>query len=156
MSAASAPPSPVFDTTLGRWVCSDEHTVGDPWHSVADLYDHKRALTAFLTKMLSDMCRSDPMYDPRYRMPAPYRSKSHHPDDNPCFKGQFIVVFHLVLSCACGDKCDGRVVKQFSYHFDLSHWNEFDHLMTQPYADKYTGHTPESTVASLFAACKFH
>lgn len=96
--------------------------ISDGYHTFGELYDHRRALTRAL--MLSNTKIS-------------WRSKHHHPDDDPMFEGGYFIVG---MQLPTG---------QISYHYKLSHWNDFDGVPTIEYAPKYDGHTPQETVTRL-------
>lgn len=100
----------------------DTDNISDGYHTFGELYDHRRALTRAL--MLTNKEIS-------------WRSKNHHPDDSPMFEGGYFIVGM--------DLPDG----QMSYHYKLSHWNDFDGVTELPHAPKYDGHTAEDTVRRL-------
>jgi hypothetical protein len=97
--------------------------ISDGFHTFGELYDQRRALTAALVK-------SNPEIS--------WRSLEHHPDDKPMFEGYFIVGMDLPTG-------------QISYHYNLSHWDDFHGIVIFKHAPKYDGHTPELTVERLLA-----
>jgi hypothetical protein len=97
--------------------------VSDGFHTFGELYDHRRALMAALTK-------SHPAIS--------WRSWQHHPDDKPMFEGYFVVGMHLPTG-------------QISYHYKASHWNDFEGVTELSWAPKYDGYTPASTVERLLS-----
>lgn len=101
---------------------SETDNISDGYHTFGELYDHRRALTRALT--LSHKGLS-------------WRSKAHHPSDGPIFDGYFIVGMEL------------PGIGQISYHYKLTHWDDFEGVTVLPHAPKYDGHTPQSTVTSL-------
>lgn len=109
-----------------RWVPSDginTHEISDGHHTFKELYDHRRALTAVLAGAAAPVGDS-------------WRSKRHHPDDDPMFDGYFIV--GLILP-------NGVV----TYHYELEYWDDFGAVPEREYAPKWDGSTPDDTVARL-------
>lgn len=102
----------------------DTDNISDGYHTFGELYDHRRALTAALAKSHPDIA---------------WRSKAHHPDDNPMFEGGYFIVG---LSLPVG---------QVSYHYKLSHWDDFEGVPERDHAPEYDGHTPQLTVERLLA-----
>lgn len=110
-----------------RWVPSygiktDEITDGH--HTFGELYDHRRALTAVLAAAAA------PMGDA-------WRSKAHHPDDDPMFEGGYFIV---------GIELPTGTI---TYHYKLSHWDDFVAVPERPHAPKWDGATPGDTVTRL-------
>jgi len=97
-------------------------SISDGYHTFGELYDHRRALTAALMRSNPDIS---------------WRSKAHHPDDNPMFEGGYFI--------AGMDLPTGQI----SYHYKLHHWGDFDGIAEHAFAPKYDGHTPASTVTRL-------
>lgn len=87
--------------------------ISDGHHTFDDLYYQRMILTAVIAKTYKDKA---------------WRSKLHH--DNTMFNGDFIVGF---------DTPEG----QYSYHFKLKYWNEFDGVTTLENAPMYDGHKPK-------------
>lgn len=96
----------------------------DGFHTFAELYDHRRALTAVLAANAA-------------QMGAAWRSKQHHPDDDPMFEGGYFIV-GIVLD-----------VGTISYHYKLKYWDNFATVPELPHAPKWDGHTPADVVARL-------
>lgn len=101
---------------------ADEITDGH--HTFGELYDHRRALTAALCKALS--------------LDA-WRSKAHHPDDDPMFEGGYFIVGINLPS--------GTI----TYHYKLSHWDDFAGVIELEHAPKWDGAPPSATVERLLA-----
>lgn len=102
--------------------------ISDGYHTFGELYDHRRALTAVLAKIVAN---SDVIGH------CVWRSRKHHPDDNPIFEGgYFIVGFDLPTG-------------QISYHYKLSHWDDFSGVNELEHAPKWDGHTSNDTVTRL-------
>lgn len=105
----------------GKKIVGKHDDVSDGYHTFGELYDHRRALTAALMVSLV-----------RHTQVAVWRSKAHHPDDDPMFEGYFIVGVDLP---------NGTI----SYHYKLSHWDDFRAVPEREYAPKWdqalAGHT---------------
>lgn len=97
--------------------------ISDGYHTFGDLYEHRRALTAALAAALPDCC---------------WRSKAHHPDDSPMFEGGYFIV---------GIDLPG--VGTITYHYKLSHWDDFAGVPELPHAPKWDGAAPDATVTRL-------
>jgi hypothetical protein len=104
-----------------RGIKASMDNVSDGYHTFGELYDHRRALMAALMNCNREIS---------------WRSQYHHPDDQPMFDGYFIVGMDLPTG-------------QISYHYKLSHWDDFYGITTYANAPKYDGHTPQSTVQRL-------
>jgi hypothetical protein len=101
-------------------VADDE--VSDGYHTFGELYDHRRALFAALTRAYPELS---------------WRSKQHHPDDDPMFEGgYFIVGMHLPTG-------------QISYHYKLPHWDDYDVVPELDHAPKWDGHNASDVVDRL-------
>lgn len=100
----------------------DTDNISDGYHTFGELYDHRRALVAALM-------RSHPGIS--------WRSKEHHPDDNPMFEGGYFIVGMDLPS------------GQISYHYKLHHWDKFTGIKELDHAPKWDGHTPALTVDRL-------
>lgn len=109
--------------------------ISDGYHTFGDLYNHRMILTKTIAYMFKDI---ETVNEKLYKVqPIVYRSKKHAlTDPNEMFEGYFIVVFRSPE----GD---------FSYHYRLEHWDEFDFLHEEPRAGKYDGHTPDD-IGRLF------
>lgn len=115
-----------FDTKCEAYLRKTESVgqISDGFHTFKDLYNHRRALTVAL--MESNLSIS-------------WKSKEHHPEDQPMFKGGYFIV---------GMTLPGE--GQISYHYKLHHWTDFDNVTELPHAPKWNGHSPETTVIDLF------
>lgn len=96
--------------------------ISDGYHTFGELYDHRRALTAAL-------CRAVPQ--------CSWRSKAHHPEDSPMFDGYFVVGVDLPTGTT------------ITYHYKLSHWDDFDGVIELPHALKWDNAPPSATVDRL-------
>jgi hypothetical protein len=96
--------------------------VGDGHHTFQELYDHRRALTAALCKALN--------------LDA-WRSRKHHPDDDPMFEGGYFVVGI--------DLPTGTI----TYHYKLKYWDDFADVIELEHAPKWDGAAPDDTVTRL-------
>jgi hypothetical protein len=81
--------------------------VGDEYHTMHELYQHRMALNIALFHVLENTTDN---HDFRV-----YKSERHHPDSDPMFEGYFIVF--------CFDTRNGNWT---SYHYKQKHWDEFD------------------------------
>lgn len=104
---------------------SDQGEVSDGSHTFNELYEHRRALTAVLCRILAGM-PSRPVW----------RSKAHHPDDGLMFEGYFIVGIELPTGT-------------IAYHYKLSCWDDFAEVSELKHAPKWDGATPDDTVTRL-------
>lgn len=102
-----------------------EHlAVSDGYHTFEELYDHRRALTAALAAERADIS---------------WRSKAHHPDDSPMFEGGYFIVGI--------DTPAGTI----TYHYKLTHWDDFAEVPELPHAPKWDGAAPGDTAIRLLA-----
>jgi hypothetical protein len=103
---------------------SDTDEISDGYHTFGELYDHRRALTAALAQTIPS-----------------WRSKMHHPVDDPIFEGYFIIGIQLSTGT-------------ITYHYKLSHWDDFPNVMELEHAPKWDGALPAATVDRLLAWAK--
>jgi hypothetical protein len=96
--------------------------VSDGHHTFGELYDHRRALTAALCRALS--------------LDA-WRSKAHHPEDSPMFEGGYFIVG---VNLPTGP---------ITYHYKLSHWDDFAGVIELEHAPRWDGAMPPVTVDRL-------
>lgn len=96
--------------------------ISDGYHTFGELYDHRRALTAVLAASAASAGDS-------------WRSKAHHPDDDPMFEGGYFIV---------GIDLPG--VGPITYHYKLKHWDDFAAVPELEHAPKWDGATPADTV----------
>lgn len=96
----------------------------DGFHTMEELYDHRRALTAALAAVMP------------FRNITTWRSRAHHPDDDPMFDGYFIVGVELPTGT-------------ITYHYKLSHWDDFASVPELEHAPKWDGAGPAATVDRL-------
>ncbi len=107
---------------------TETDNISDGYHTFGELYDHRRALTALLAVLAAPHGGS-------------WRSKAHHPDDDPIFAGYLIVGIELP---------DGAI----TYHYKLTHWDDFAGVPELEHAPKWDGATPADTVTRLLAAAR--
>jgi hypothetical protein len=105
----------------------DDEDLSDGYHTFGELYDHRRALTAALAAERADIS---------------WRSKAHHPDDSPMFEGGYFIVGI--------DTPAGTV----TYHYKLTHWDDFAEVPELEHAPKWDGAAPEATVTRLLGWAK--
>lgn len=117
-------------TTTGLFFPGVEtvHDISDGYHTMGDLYDHRRALCVALARM-AVLAGGET---------AAYRTKAHHPDGDPMFPGYFLVAFRTLAG-------------QVTYHYKLKHWGEFEGVPERDHAEPYDGHTPADTLDRLNA-----
>lgn len=101
----------------------------DGFHTMEELYEHRRALTAVLAGA----------YAASHLAPksGAWRSKAHHPDDSPMFEGGYFIV---------GIELDSGTI---TYHYKLTHWDDFAAVPELEHAPKWDGATPGDTVTRL-------
>lgn len=102
----------------------DVSGVSDGYHTMGELYDHRRALTRALAVVLGSQA---------------WRSKAHHPSDDPIFEGYFIVGLEL------------EHVGTVAYHYTLKHWDEFEGVPVLEHAPVWDGAPPAASVERLLA-----
>ncbi len=103
--------------------------ITDGYHTFGELYDHRRALTAVVAAWAAWATRTSE--------PAAWRSKAHHPDDSPMFEGGYFIV---------GIELDTGTI---TYHYKLSHWDDFAAVPELEHAPKWDGAPPSATVDRL-------
>lgn len=99
--------------------------ISDGYHTIGELYDHRRALTVALATAAATAGDS-------------WRSKAHHPEDSPMFEGSFIVGIDLPTGT-------------ITYHYNLEHWDNFSTVPELEHARKWDGAGPDETVSRLLA-----
>lgn len=110
---------------LFREPAADEamQRASDGFHTIHELYTHRRALTSVLATIAAIDCDS-------------WRSKRHHPDDGDIFAGYFLV----------GIELPGGPI---SYHYPVRDWDLFAAVPELEHAPKWDGHTADEVVARL-------
>lgn len=98
--------------------------ISDGFHTFGELYDHRRALSAVLARVLHGA------------EGAAWRSKAHHPEDSPIFNGYFIVGMDLPTGT-------------ITYHYKLEHWGDFAGIPELEHAPKWDGAEASDTVTRL-------
>jgi hypothetical protein len=101
--------------------------ITDGYHTFAELYDHRRALTAALATMVVGYAPFDH---------SAWRSKQHHPDGDPMFPGYFIVGINLPTG-------------MITYHYKLKHWDDFAAVPELEHAPPWDGATPDDSVTRM-------
>ena len=107
----------------------DGYDISDGYHTFGDLYDHRRALTAALAVVRASQLAG-----------GAWRSKAHHPDDDPMFEGGYFIV---------GIELPTGTI---TYHYKLEHWDDFALVPELEHAPKWDGATPDQTVDRLLRA----
>lgn len=105
-------------------VVSGRIELSDGYHTMNELYDHRRALTAVLAGAAASAGDS-------------WRSKAHHPDDAPMFEGGYFIV---------GIELPTGTI---TYHYKLAHWDDFAAVPEREHAPKWDGAPPSATVDRL-------
>lgn len=100
--------------------------VSDGYHTMSELYDHRRALTAALLNIISNECPGG--VDPTFK------SKLHA--DGTMFEGYFICGFNYF---------NGDMI---SYHYALEYWDDF-RIPEYVNAPEYDGHTSADVIERL-------
>jgi hypothetical protein len=95
--------------------------ISDGFHTFEELYDHRRALTALLAAGAASAGDS-------------WRSKAHHPEDSPMFEGGYFIV---------GINLPNGTI---TYHYKLSHWDDFASVPELEHAPRWDGASPADTV----------
>lgn len=111
--------------------------VSDTYHTLDEVYDHRIRLFIQLCKtqkFLNDLANA--MEKPRSR--RIWRSKKHHPTDQPMYPGWFVL--------GIDDDLPGS---QITYHLPLSMWDECDFAVEFIKAPKWDGHTPADVIERL-------
>lgn len=103
--------------------------ISDGFHTFGELYDHRRALTAVLAGLPNVVS---------------WRSKAHHPEDDPMFEGGYFIVG---INLPTGT---------ITYHYKLSHWDDFRAVPELKHAPKWDGAPPEATVERLLDFATIH
>lgn len=102
--------------------------ISDGCHTFNELYAHRRALTAALMASYGEAFPDE--------RSGVWRSRAHHPDDNPCYEGYFIVGIELP---------SGTV----TYHYANQYWDDFRQVPEIPHAPKWDGAGPSESVTRL-------
>lgn len=102
--------------------------VSDGYHTIGELYAHRRALTATLAAAAASAGDS-------------WRSKAHHPEDDPMFEGSFIVGIELPTGT-------------ITYHYNLEFWDDFAAVPELEHAKKWDGAGPDETVSRLLEVAR--
>lgn len=117
------------DITYELTLEGEDVEISDGFHTMNELYDHRRALTAALFNQLNVIYKL-------YNNVRVFKARKHF--DGTMFDGYFIVV-------ACFD--NGK--NQISYHYDLKYWDDFkiEALDSSPF--EYDGHTSKDVIERL-------
>ena len=110
-------------------VLSNKIEVSDGHHTFEELYAHRLALTAVLAAAAASDGDS-------------WRSKAHHPDDDPMFEGGYFIVG---VNLPTGP---------ITYHYKLKHWDDFAAVPEVPHAPKWDGAPPSATVDRLLETAR--
>lgn len=101
--------------------------IGDEYHTMHELYNHRMALTVALTATIARGCDGWSI-----------KSKLH--SDGTMFDGYFVVV--IVFGFA------DEKPEQVSYHYELKYWDSFN-IPEVERAPEYDGHTSKDVIERL-------
>jgi hypothetical protein len=115
-----------------QFVQENDISISDEYHSMDELYEHRYALFAALTKV----------YD-NYKTPLGshvvcWKSKLHQ--DGTMFENSFIAGMTV-------HKMD-TTVEYITYHMPIEWWDKFD-IMQYEHAPEWDGHTSEDVIERL-------
>jgi hypothetical protein len=112
--------NPPISIRPGLYTFEDPIFVSDEYHTMEELYDHRRELTrVFFQSIKKDY----------------YVGKSKQHSDGTMFPGYFIVYAKLPTGL-------------ISYHYDIKYWDDFD-LIEEEQAPEYDGHTSRDVLERL-------
>jgi len=111
---------------INQLVIESDGDCSDSYHTMSELYDHRRALTAALLNIISNECPGG--VDPTFK------SKLH--SDGTMFEGYFICGYNYF---------NGEMI---SYHYALEYWNDF-RIPEYTIAPEYDGHTSDDVIKRL-------
>lgn len=114
---------------VGYYPIPDGCDISDGYHTFGELYDHRRALTAALAVLRAGQLAG-----------GAWRSKAHHPDDDPMFEGGYFII---------GIELPTGTI---TYHYKLEHWDDFALVPELEHAPKWDGATPADSVTRLLGA----
>lgn len=114
------------DTGRLAAIQADPEMLTDGFHTMEELYDHRRALTAALAAVSAAALPN-----------SAWRSKAHHPYDGPMFEGGYFIV-GIVLPTGT-----------ITYHYKLAHWDDFSAVPELEHAPKWDGAPPSASVDRL-------
>jgi hypothetical protein len=107
----------------------DAIEVSDGYHTMEELYDHRRALTVALANFINYMGEEEV---------KAYKAQRHY--DGTMFEGYFVVMIV---------RKDGTHNDQMSYHYSLEHWDEFKIPEYEIAPDQYDGHSSKEVIERL-------
>jgi len=105
--------------------------VGDEWHTLDELYDHRVALNAALFNLINEMKQIGELED--YEV---IKAPKHN--DGSLLEGYFVVSLN-----DCVRK------QQISYHYKLEHWDKFRIPESNHVPWEYDGHISQDTLVRL-------
>jgi hypothetical protein len=101
-------------------------SVGDEYHTLHDLYEHRMALNVALFNLLGRM-------DKQIGVRTVVKSLLHK--DGTMFEGGYFIVMYTP--------------KQISYHYHLKHWDKFQIPEVERIPVEYDGHTAHDVIERL-------
>lgn len=107
----------IVETLAGQHIKFDGMvSISDGYHTMDELYDHRRALNIALFNSLNELYGRAGMH---MFVPKVFKAKNHHPNSDPIFPGYFIVF------------AVGKQGIWTSYHYELKYWDNFKIRETQ-------------------------
>jgi len=100
--------------------------IGDEYHTMHELYQHRMALNVALFNLLA-------RWDKQIGVRTVVKSKLHN--DVTMFEGGYFIVMYLP--------------KQISYHYELKHWDKFTIPEVERIPVEYDGHTASDVIERL-------
>lgn len=108
--------------------------ISDGYHTISELYEHRHTLFCALTKLY------DNYLTPIGTRVKCFKSRNHHPNNDPMFEDSFIVWMEV-------NKLIGPM-DIISYHLPISWWDKFK-LMEMKFGPLYDGYTSEDVLKGI-------
>lgn len=112
----------------------DADEVSDGYHTMSELYDHRRALTVALLNIINNKTQFG------HSGYWAFKSKLH--SDGTMFDGYFIVGLYRL------EDGSNERFSYISYHYALEYWDQFN-IPELERAPKYDGHTSQDIIERL-------
>lgn len=125
-----------YDYSINGQVLSGAIDVGDEYHKLSELYNHRYALFCALIKIY------DNYITPLGTSVKCWKSKLH--EDGTMFDNSFIVGMIVKRIGFNGDNKSFNI----TYHLPLEWWDKFK-IMELAYAPPYDGHTSDDVIERL-------
>jgi hypothetical protein len=111
--------------------------VGDDYHSMSELYEHRMALNAVLFNHWSLEVVKAKFLRLEPKCPSPVKSKLHN--DGSMFEGGYFIISAVTKQ------------GQISYHYKLEHWDKFKIPEVERIPWEYDGHSPADVIERLLS-----